>query len=101
MPISSPIYKPIVSTGSSQISIIEETTIANQATITLPSVTKGIMLRSRTVCELKVSDSLGGPFITIKPRCTLELEILEITGKILYIESSIAITTIEALITHG
>jgi hypothetical protein len=59
------------------------------------------VLRSRLKTELKVSMSLGGAFLTIKPYCTLRLDGLEITGKMLYIESSVPVTTIEALITHG
>lgn len=101
MPISSPTFKPKVSIGSVDITIIESTTIAGQTTITLPVLTNSIVIRSRIVTELKLSTSLGGAYMTIKPYCTLRLDGLEINGKILYIESSVSITTIEALITHG
>jgi hypothetical protein len=101
MPVSSPTFKPIISVGALQITIQEATTVLNQTTIALPALTKSFILRSRTPCSIKISDSLGGQYITVKPYCTFELENLEITGKILYIESSIPVTTIEVLITHG
>ena len=101
MAVSSPTFKPIVSVGALNITILEETTVLGLASITLPAITKSITLRSRTPCSLRVSDSLGGQYFTIKPYCVLDIENVDLTGKILYIESSISITTIEALITHG
>ena len=101
MAVSSPTFKPVVSTGALDITIVNSITIAGETTITLPDLTQGLVIRSRVTCELKLSTSLGGAYMTIKPYCTLRLDGLQITGKILYIESSVSITTIETLITHG
>jgi hypothetical protein len=101
MAISSPVFKPIVSTGALNLTILELITVANQATLTLPVNTKGLILRSRVACTLKISETLSGQYITVKPYCIFTLENLETSGKILYIESSIPIITIEVLITHG
>ena len=101
MALTSPTFKPIVSVGALNFSVIEEPTVLGKCQINLPDGTKSFTLRSRSLCTLKVSDSLSGPYITIKPNCCLALDNLEFTGKILYIESSISVTTIETLITHG
>lgn len=101
MAVSSPTFRPIVSVGAPSLTIEEYITVLGSVSIALPDETRGFILRSRSTCTLNMSDSLGGPSITIKPHCTLQVENLGITGKILYIESSIPITTIEVLITHG
>jgi hypothetical protein len=101
MPISSPSYQPKVSIGASTITTQEDVTVLGLTQVSLPDKTKSFTLKSRTPCELKISDSLGGPYITLNAKCALSIDNLEITGKILYIESSIPITTIETLITHG
>lgn len=101
MAVSSPTFKPIVSIGALDISIIETVTVLGEATITLPTLAKSLVIRSRLPSELRVSTSLGGQYITIRPYCTLNLDGLEISGKILYISSTVPVTTIEALITHG
>jgi hypothetical protein len=101
MPVSSPVFKPIVNIGAQNITISEVTTVLGKATISLPDLTKSITLRARTACILKLSDTLGGQYITILPKCVLVLEGLEITGKILYIESNVSVVVIETLITHG
>lgn len=101
MPVSSPSFKPIIATGATSLRTQEDVTVLGQAQVILPDNTKSLILRSRTPCELKISESIGGPYITIKSRCVLYLDNLEFTGKILYIESSISVTTIETLITHG
>ena len=101
MAVSSPTFKPIVATGAIDITIVESATVLGQTSITLPDATKSLVIRSRIPTELKLSTTLGGQYITIKPHCVLRLDGLEISGKILYIESMTPITTIEALITHG
>lgn len=101
MAISSPTYKPIVNVGALNFKVQEDVTVLGLTQVALPDNTKSFTLRSRIPSELKVSDSLGGPYITIKEKAVLSLNNLEFTGKILYIESSVSVTTIETLITHG
>ena len=101
MPISSPSFRPIVSVGATQFKIQEDITVLGKCQVILPDLTKSFTLRSRTPCILKVSDSDGGQYITVKTNCCLAIDNLEFTGKILYIESSISVTMIETLITHG
>jgi hypothetical protein len=101
MAVSSPSYKPIVSIGATQFTVQEDATVLGECQVALPDLTKSFTLRSRTPCELRISDSIGGQYITVKPNACLALDNLEFTGKILYIESSIPVTIIETLITHG
>ena len=103
MAVSSPTFKPVVSIGAVNITIVNTLTdnLTGKAQIALPDLTKSLTIRSRIKCELKISTIENGDYITLKPHCTLRLDGLEINGKILYIESTGSITTIEALITHG
>lgn len=101
MSVSNPVFKPRVSTGGKTIVITQTITSGGAATFTLPLDTRAVIFRSRTPCELKFYTTLGGDFITVKPHCVLRLDGLELIGQDLYIESSIAVTIIEALITQG
>lgn len=80
MAVSSPTFKPIVATGAIDITIVESTTVLGQTSLTLPDATKSLVIRSRIPTELKLSTTLGGQYITIKPHCVLRLDGLEITG---------------------
>lgn len=101
MAVSSPVYKPIVGTGAKTLVIEETTTAAGLATITLPALTRSVVIRARTPCTLKLSTTNGGDYITVNPYCVLKLEGLELEGQNVYVISSVAITVIEALITQG
>jgi hypothetical protein len=101
MALTSPTFKPIINTGALNFSVIEENTVLGKCQILLPDGTRSFTLRSRSTCTLNISHSLSGPYITVNPKCCLTIDNVEFTGKILYIESSISVTTIETLITHG
>jgi len=101
MPISSPTFKPVVATGASAVDIENVVTVLGVAVIALPDDTKSVTLRARDKAELKISTTLGGDYMTMLPRTVLTIDNLEINGLELHIISSVSVTTIEALITHG
>jgi hypothetical protein len=101
MAVSSPIFKPIISVDAIDFGVQEDITVLGKVEIVLPLRTRSLTLRSRSECELKVSSSLNGPYITIKKKCSLSLAGLDLSDKIMYIESSIAVTVIETITTQG
>ena len=92
MPISSPSFKPIVGAGAASglVTNLVIGVINTEFSHTFQDGIKGFILRSREKTEVKISFTAtesGTDYLTLLPRCVLDQDGLEFTGKSIYIQS--------------
>lgn len=104
MPISQPTFKPgqVVISGATteKISNLNIISANNEQSFALSANLKKIIIRLREFADLKISfvaTESGTKYLTIPRGCTLVLDEISFTGKILYYQSALANATVEIL----
>lgn len=97
MPVSSPTFKPIISTGAKNIQITN-LSIGVDEEFVLPEGVREILIRAKNAAEITIAQTIGGDTFTVSPNCSLSIDGLELSSTSLFINSNIPATMVEILI---
>jgi hypothetical protein len=99
MPVSSPTFRPIVQSGPANVEIFNAV-VTTDYPLAIPDKTQQIILKATNASVLTIKKTLLGPTFTIPANCVFQLSDIEVDATVLYISSSIASTTIEAIMLY-